>query len=104
MITNNVEKTNKFRKKACLFSFLWLSLHKTTPGEERSREKEMQATSRNDSHIDGLLRAEVRVVNIGLKGFADDLRSRNTPVVHVDWSPPPAADETITKLLEKMGF
>ena len=63
----------------------------------------MHATSRNDRNIDRLLNDEVRVINIGLRGFADDLKSRKTPVVHVDWSPPRAMDPTISKLLEKVG-
>ena len=62
----------------------------------------MQATRQTDCSIDGLLNAEVRVINIGLRGFADDLRSRKTPVVQMDWSPPPAADERINNLLDKL--
>lgn len=53
--------------------------------------------------IDKLLQSEVRVVNIGLSGFAQDLESRKTPVVHVEWSPPAVTNPKISDLLAKMG-
>lgn len=65
-----------------------------------AREKEMEAV--REKEVDRLLRTEVRVINIGLREFARDLDSRKTPVVHVDWSPP-AADEKISAVLEKLG-
>lgn len=52
---------------------------------------------------DKLLQAEIRVINIGLREFADDLRSRQVPVVHVDWSPPAVTDPRIADLLAKLG-
>jgi len=52
---------------------------------------------------DKLLQSEVRVVNIGLRNFADDLEARKTPVVHVEWSPPAVSDPRIASLLSKLG-
>lgn len=52
---------------------------------------------------DELLRAEVRVINIGLRGFADEMRSCNVPVIHVDWSPPAVTDQRVASLLAKLG-
>jgi FdrA protein len=52
---------------------------------------------------DKLLQSEVRVVNIGLVGFALDLERSKVPVVHVDWSPPAVRDPRIADLLAKLG-
>ncbi len=38
--------------------------------------------------IGALLAGPLRVVNIGLEGFARDLSANGTAVAHVDWSPP----------------
>ena len=38
--------------------------------------------------IGKLLAGPVRVVNIGLAGFARDLAAHGTPVAQVDWAPP----------------
>ncbi len=53
--------------------------------------------------IDTLFQSEVRVVNIGLRAFANDMESRKTPVVHVEWSPPAVKNEKIAALLAKLG-
>jgi hypothetical protein len=53
--------------------------------------------------IDELLQSDVKVVNIGLREFARDLERIGTPVIHVDWSPPPVRDPKIASLLAKLG-
>jgi FdrA protein len=53
--------------------------------------------------IDKLLQAEIRVINIGLREFATDLRACGVPVVHVSWSPPAVSDPKIAELLAKLG-
>src|SRR5262245_66473344 len=35
-----------------------------------------------------LLSSPIQVVNIGLEGFANDLRRAGVPAAHVEWSPP----------------
>lgn len=52
----------------------------------------------------GLLSDEVRVVNVGLEGFADDLRSQGVEVIHVDWTPPAGGDPRMAALLTKLGL
>lgn len=52
---------------------------------------------------DKLLQSEVRVVNIGLRAFAQDMERCKVPVVHVDWSPPAVTDPRISSLLAKLG-
>ncbi|CAL8970687.1 hypothetical protein RHODGE_RHODGE_03675 [Rhodoplanes serenus] len=53
--------------------------------------------------VDKLLNTEVRVINVGLRAFAQDLESRKSPVVHVDWSPPPASSMKLGSLLDRLG-
>ena len=50
-----------------------------------------------------LLTEPLRVVNVGLQGFSDDLRSQQVPVVDVDWSPPAAGDPKLADLLSRLG-
>jgi hypothetical protein len=51
-----------------------------------------------------ILTENLKVVNIGISTFADDLRSQNVEVVHVDWKPPAGGDIEMLKLLEKLGL
>jgi hypothetical protein len=51
-----------------------------------------------------ILTEKLKVVNIGISTFANDLRSQNVEVVHVDWKPPAGGDIDMLKLLEKLGL
>lgn len=51
-----------------------------------------------------LLTEPVRVINVGLEGFADDLRAQNVPVTKVAWSPPAGGDARLAALLAKLGM
>ena len=51
-----------------------------------------------------ILAQKLKVINIGISTFADDLRSQNVEVVHVDWKPPAGGDADMMKLLEKLGL
>jgi len=51
-----------------------------------------------------ILTEKLKVVNIGISTFADDLRSQDVEVVHVDWKPPAGGDIEMLKLLEKLGL
>jgi len=51
-----------------------------------------------------ILREKLKVVNIGISTFADDLRSQGVEVVRVDWKPPAGGDVEMLKLLEKLGL
>jgi hypothetical protein len=50
-----------------------------------------------------ILSETLRVVNIGVSTFADDLVSQGVEVVSVDWRPPAGGDVDMMKLLEKLG-
>jgi len=51
-----------------------------------------------------ILTEKLKVVNIGISTFADDLRSQDVDVVHVDWKPPAGGDVEMLRLLEKLGL
>lgn len=42
---------------------------------------------------------ELKVVNMGLESFANDLKSVNVPVVQMDWRPPAGGDKKMAALL-----
>ncbi len=49
-----------------------------------------------------LFNKELKVINIGIEMFADDLEDQNVNVIHVNWRPPAGGDLDILKLLEKL--
>jgi len=51
-----------------------------------------------------ILAETLKVVNIGISTFADDLRSQDVEVVHLDWKPPAGGDKEMLKLLERLGL
>ncbi|HEX6981020.1 MAG TPA: hypothetical protein VF342_17145 [Alphaproteobacteria bacterium] len=53
--------------------------------------------------IRDLLDAEIKVVNVGLEGFAAELSAAGVPVIHVEWSPPAGGDPELADLLSKLG-
>ena len=55
------------------------------------------------SNVDKLLEAPVKVINIGLQGFAIELAQQAVDVVHVDWVPPAGGDPKLADLLSRLG-
>ncbi len=53
--------------------------------------------------VNDLLRSPLKVVNVGLKDFADDLARGGVPVVHVDWSPPAGGNQRLAGILSKLA-
>ncbi len=49
-----------------------------------------------------LFNKELKIINIGIEMFADDLEKQNVDVIHVNWRPPAGGDLDILKLLEKL--
>jgi len=50
-----------------------------------------------------LLTAPIKVVNVGLESFSQQLTSIGVPVVHVSWRPPANGDPKLADLVSKMG-
>ena len=57
----------------------------------------------SNSNIGKLLCEPVKVVNIGLESFANELKQLNVDVVQVNWVPPAGGDVTLANLLSKLG-
>lgn len=41
----------------------------------------------------------LRVINIGVEGFAEDLQAVGVEVIHLDWRPPTGGNARLTALL-----
>ena len=52
--------------------------------------------------INKLLQSKICIINIGLEGFYRDLKDRDVPVVHLDWSPPAGGNPKLSALLSKL--
>jgi hypothetical protein len=57
----------------------------------------------SDMSAKSLLGGAPRVVNIGLRGFADELSARNVEVVDVDWRPPSPGRRALDEILVRLG-
>lgn len=44
----------------------------------------------------------LRVINIGLEGFAADLRAQGVAVVDLDWQPPARGNAALAALLDEL--
>ncbi len=50
-----------------------------------------------------LLGQPLKVINLGLEGFADELERQGVAVLRVDWRPPAGGDPKLADLLSKLG-
>ena len=57
---------------------------------------------RNMERIDRLLNHNVKVINIGIELFSNELNKQNIENIHVDWKPPAGGDEAILNLLRML--
>ena len=69
-----------------------------------TRPPEDRKTAEPDQSSIGLnlLEAPIRVVNIGLQKFADDLVGQDVEVVQVDWAPPARGNTRLANLLSQL--
>lgn len=49
-----------------------------------------------------LFSKDLKVINVGLQNFADNLWAKEVTAIHVKWTPPAMGDENLLKLLEKL--
>ncbi len=59
-------------------------------------------TGQSPTNIQQLFTAGPKVINLGLEGFAESLKLKGAPVVHVLWKPPAMGDENLLRLLDKL--
>ena len=50
-----------------------------------------------------ILKQKLKVINLGIEIFADDLKRQGVEVDSIDWQPPAGGDEELLRLLEKLG-
>ena len=62
---------------------------------------EDKATDENKAA--SLLDQPLRVINVGLERFAEDLAAHGTTVEQVQWAPPAGGDARLADLLSKLG-
>lgn len=46
---------------------------------------------------------KVKVINLGIASFADDLRKQGVETIHTDWRPPAGGNKKIQALLTKVA-
>lgn len=52
--------------------------------------------------VNELFKSELKVINMGLRSFAQDIKSQNVPVIHVDWRPVAGGNKKLGSLLSKL--
>jgi hypothetical protein len=52
--------------------------------------------------INRLFKEELKVINIGLTSFAEDLEKEGVKVLKTDWRPPAGGDRKLISLLERL--
>ena len=53
--------------------------------------------------IHDLLEKPLKVINVGLEGFAKELNQQGVDVVQLDWAPPAGGDPKLADILSKLG-
>lgn len=50
-----------------------------------------------------VLNQEIRVINIGIERFSEDLKEANVPVIQMDWRPPAGGNKKLIDLLDRLN-
>ena len=57
----------------------------------------------NSGTSKNLLTGPLKVVNVGIEDFAQELDARGVETIQVDWSPPAGGDIKLATILAKLG-
>ena len=49
------------------------------------------------------IQQQVRIINIGIESFSEDLKKADVPVVQMDWRPPAGGDRKLIALLDSLA-
>ena len=60
-------------------------------------------TTTDERKAASLLAQPLRVINVGLERFAENLAAHGTTVQQVQWAPPAGGDARLADLLSKVG-
>jgi hypothetical protein len=52
--------------------------------------------------VNELFKTDLKVVNLGLKSFYNDLKSQNVQTVHVNWKPRAGGNKKMANLLDRL--
>lgn len=52
--------------------------------------------------VNELFKQDLKVINMGLRSFAKDLKSQDVPVIHVDWRPVAGGNKKMASLLSRL--
>ena len=54
------------------------------------------------SKINELFGKDLKIINMGLESFANDLRDQEIETVHMNWKPPAGGNKKMMSLLSKL--
>lgn len=54
------------------------------------------------SKINELFNSELKVINLGLESFSDELKLQKKPVVHVEWRPAAGGNKKLGSILNQL--
>lgn len=52
--------------------------------------------------ISDLFKQDLKIINMGLESFYNDLKKQDIKVLHVDWRPPAGGNKKMISLLNKL--
>lgn len=93
------------QQKACLRQagvMLFANNRETIEAATRIIQQTYQATAVHTQTIPSLLKEAPKVINIGLRSFAEDLLQSEAHVVQVNWAPPAGGDELLINALDQL--
>ena len=57
----------------------------------------------NTKQINALFGTDLKVINMGLASFAENLKEQKVKTVKMEWRPPAGGNEKMIALLKKLG-
>ena len=55
-----------------------------------------------ENKIKTLFQDDLKIINIGLRKFAEELENQDIQVVQIDWAPPAGGDQELIDLLDDL--
>jgi len=55
-----------------------------------------------DNTLQDLFQDDLKIINIGLRKFTEELENQDIEVVQIDWSPPAGGDHELIDLLDDL--
>jgi hypothetical protein len=55
-----------------------------------------------NNKINALFQSELKVINVGLKEFYDNLKKEGCSALHVDWRPPARGNKKMLSVLDRL--